>query len=124
MAHGGARHLYYLEPQNLVLVLKYNFSSQPFGAMAATVGKCSVAFLLLRILGPNTVWRKRFLYLQLVIYMAITIMNIIVTFAQCSPPRALWERVPGSKCWNPDVVVDITILQSGRHRPNTSKIYM
>ena len=114
MAYGGARHLYYIEPEKLVMVLKYNFGSQPLGAMASAVGKSSVAFLMLRVIGPNTVWRKRFLYFQLVIYMAITIVSIIVTFAQCSPPRALWEMVPGSKCWNPEITVDITILQSGR----------
>ena len=113
MAHGGARHLYYLEPQDVVLVLKYNFMSQPFGALAAVVGKSSVALLMLRIIGPKTDWRKRFLYLQLVIYMAITVVNIVLLFAQCSPSRALWEKVQGSKCWAPNIVVDITILLSG-----------
>lgn len=114
MIHGGARHLYYLRPEDIVLVLKYNFVSQPFGAMASAVGKTSVAFLVLRIIGPNTVWRKWFIHSQLVIYLTITIVSIIVTFVQCSPSRTLWEHLPGSTCWNPNISVDITILQSGK----------
>ena len=67
VAYGGTRHLYYLEPRQLELVLKYNFSSEPFGAMATAVGKSSVAFMMLRLIGPTTVWGKRFLYLQHVV---------------------------------------------------------
>ena len=114
MVHGGGRHLFYLTPQVIVLVLKYNFLSQPFGAMASAVGKSSVAFLLLRIIGPITVWRKWFIYSQLAIYLTITTVSIIVTFVQCSPSRTLWDPVPGSKCWNLDISVDLTIVQSGK----------
>ena len=97
-----------------MIALKYNFLSQPFGAAAPVFGKSSVAFLILRIIGPNTVWRKRFIYFNLAIYWATTILTIIITFVQCSPSRALWEPVPGSRCLNKDVAVDITLLQSGK----------
>ena len=114
MTHGGARHLFYLTPGQITVALKYNFLSQPFGAVAPVFGKSSVAFLVLRIIGPNTVWRKRFLYLNLGIYWATTILTIVITFVQCSPTRALWEPVPGSRCLNKDVSVNITLLQSGK----------
>jgi hypothetical protein len=39
---------------------------------------------------------------------------VIITFVQCSPPRALWDKVPGAKCWNPKVVADFTVAQSGK----------
>lgn len=31
----------------------------------------------------------------------------ITTFAQCDPPRALWEDVPGAKCWDASVQAGI-----------------
>ncbi|KAL8687846.1 MAG: hypothetical protein Q9218_006091 [Villophora microphyllina] len=112
--HGGTRHLFFVKPEDIVLLLRYNAMSQPFGALASAVGKSSIGFLMLRIMGPQTVWQKRVIYSQLAVYMIITILDIILIFAQCSPPRALWEKVPDSKCWNPVVSTDITILQSGQ----------
>ena len=112
MTHGGARHLYYLTPEERTVALKYNFLSQPIGAMAPVFGKISVGLLMLRIMGPNTVWRKWFVYGNLAIYMAISFLMVITTFVQCSPSRALWEMVPVSSCWNPNISVDLTILQS------------
>ena len=118
MIKGGARHLYYLKPDQIIEVLKYNFLSQPFGAMASMSGKCSVAFLVLRLIGPNTFWRKWCLYVNVGVYTVITVISIIVTFVQCRPSRALWEPVAGAKCWDPKISADITIFQAGTsHRP-------
>ena len=113
MAHGGARHLYYLDPEEIASVVKYNFISQPFGAVSSALGKTSVALLLLRIIGPNTVWRKWFIFANLAVYLPVTVLCCIFTFVQCSPTRALWEEVPHSKCWKPDISTNVTILQSG-----------
>nr|UZP47900.1 putative integral membrane protein [Cladonia uncialis subsp. uncialis] len=56
MVHGGARHLFYLTPPEISTALKYNYLSQPFGALSPVFGKSSVAFLMLRIMGPHTYW--------------------------------------------------------------------
>ena len=86
---------------------------QPFGIMASAFGKTSVAFLTLRLIGPNVVWRKWILYANMVLYMLGSILTIVVVFVQCSPVRALWEPVRGSRCWDPKIAADIAISLTG-----------
>lgn len=84
------------------------------GSIAAAFGKISIAILSLRLLQPHSMWRKQkvFLYLNIAVYVACTIVSCTVIFVQCSPPRALWEKVPGAKCWDPKVSTTVTIAQS------------
>ena len=77
----------------------------------------SVAFLLLRLLGPSSFWRKWFLYVNLVLNFVFGSLTVIFTFAQCNPPRALWEgttKLPHAKCWNPASQLDFSIFSSSR----------
>lgn len=121
MTQGGARHLFFLRPEELFLVLKYNFISQPFGAMAVAFGKISVGLLILRIMGPNTFWHKWFIYVNLFIYMIITIISCVFIFTQCTPAKGLWDPSLNAKCWDPDISVDVTILQccKSANRPSS-----
>jgi hypothetical protein len=80
--------------------------------MSSAFGKCSIAFLLRRIIGPNTFWRKWFLYTNTGIYMAASIVSSVIAFCQCKPAKAIWMPVPGSKCWDPKVVANFDIFQS------------
>ena len=115
--HGGARHLYYLTPENIEYVLKVDWISQPFNIMSLMSGKMSVAFLILRLLGPSTFWRKWFLYVNIVLNFILGSLTAILTFAQCDPPRALWEgptKLPHAKCWNPTSQLDFSIFSSSR----------
>lgn len=115
--HGGARHLYYLTPDNIEYVLKVDWISQPFNIMSLMTGKMSVAFLILRLLGPSSFWRKWFLYVNIVLNFVLGSLTVIFTFAQCNPPRALWEgmtRLPNAKCWNPSSQLDFSIFSSSK----------
>lgn len=112
VSHGGARHLYYLNYQKITLLLKWSWMVQPIAIMTMATAKISVAFLLLRIIGPTTVWRKRFLYFSIISLFAIGVLCSIVSFVQCNPPRALWESVPGAKCWDPKTQIDIAVFGS------------
>lgn len=114
MIHGGARHLYFLKPEILVTVLRYNFLSQPFHAMSQALGKNSVGFLILRIIGPNTLWRKWFIYVNLALYMLTTIVTIALIFSQCSPARGLWDHSLKPNCWDRKINADVAVLQSCR----------
>lgn len=76
----------------------------------------SVAFLILRLVGPSTFWRKWSLYTSIGLIF-IGALASILTFVQCSPPRALWEgpqNVPGAKCWNPKSQSDFAIFTGSR----------
>lgn len=112
MVNGGARHLYYLKPDQVIYALKNNVLSQPFGAMGTALGKCSVGLLILRIMGPSSFWRKWFIYGNMATLMAVTMSAALTILIQCAPTKALWEIVPGSKCWNPNIALDISLAQS------------
>lgn len=113
--NGGARHLYYLSPPQISAAVKLDWVAQPFAIAAFGLGKISTAFLVLRILKGATVWRKKFLYGSMGITIVSTTVSIVVLFAQCSPPRALWDQVPGAKCWSANVGVDIQIINAGMY---------
>ena len=115
--HGGARHLYYLTPDNIEYVLKVDWISQPFNIMSLMTGKLSVTFLILRILGPASFWRKWFLYVNIVLNFVFGSLTAIFTFAQCNPPRALWEgptKLPHAKCWDPTSQLDFSLFSASR----------
>lgn len=115
--HGAGRHLYYLTPAEIQLVLKVTWIENPLGIMALAIAKMSVAFLILRIIGPSTRWRKWSLYLSIVLTFVVGTVSCILTFAQCNPPRALWEptKVPGAKCWKPNVQSNFAIFSGGEN---------
>lgn len=89
---GGARHIYYLSPEQLSTALKYNWTSDAFAIVAFGTGKISTALLMLRIMGPTTVWRKWFLYICMAFTLIFTFLSVLFTFIQCNPPKALWEK--------------------------------
>ncbi|CAF9923648.1 hypothetical protein IMSHALPRED_005982 [Imshaugia aleurites] len=109
---GAGRHLYYLKPPEIQLVTKITWIENPLGIMALAIAKMSVAFLILRIIGPSTRWRKWSLYLSVGLTFTIGTLACILTFAQCNPPRALWEptEVPWAKCWKPSVQSNFAIF--------------
>ena len=117
--HGGARHLYYLDPAQVEYVTKVNWISQPFNIMSIATGKISVALLLLRLLGPSAIGQKWFLYISSVLTFIFSSLTSIFTFVQCNPARALWEgpvKVPHAKCWNPSTQLAFSLFCGSRFR--------
>ena len=102
---GGCRHLYYLSLAQRLNAVKYNWITQPWGIFAFATGKISVAFLILRIIGPNTFWRKYILYGIMASVFIINGLGCILSFVQCNPPRALWtpDIIKPGTCWDPKV---------------------
>ena len=105
-----------MKPEEIQKVTKITWIENPLGIMALAIAKMSVAFLILRLVGPSTRWRKWFLYLSIVLTFIIGALACILTFAQCNPPRALWEptEVPNAKCWKPSVQSDFAIFTGGK----------
>ena len=123
VTHGGARHLYYLSQSEIEYATKVAWIENPLGIMALLTAKISVAFLILRLIGPSTVWRKWSLYVSIILNFIFAVLACILTFVQCNPPRALWEapsQVPGAKCWNPKHQADYAIFSSGGSTTLTS----
>lgn len=112
MLHGGARHIYYLTLEEIAFVFKITFISSRFTSAAAAIGKSSVGFLLLRIMGPNCFWQRWYIYINVTVYLGIAFLSFVIQIVQCAPTKALWEAVAGSRCWSPEVAADFNRLQS------------
>ena len=80
------------------------------------LGKLSVIFLILRLMGNISRWRKWMLYSVAIFFPIVAVLNVILTFVQCNPPHALWEpQTKDVKCWNPNVQIDFLVVASGKH---------
>ena len=110
---GGARHVYYLSEEQTIEAVKWSWISQPWGIFLFATGKASVAILLLRIIGPNTLWRKWILYGVIASVFIVNSLGCIFTFVQCNPPRALWTPGLPAKCWNPNVQAHFNYFLAG-----------
>ncbi|KJK82888.1 hypothetical protein H634G_02025 [Metarhizium anisopliae BRIP 53293] len=113
---GGMRHLFYLSPEQRLQAGKWSWVSQPFVIMGFATGKISVGLLLLRVVWETAHWRKRLVIFAISSVFVITVINIIFTFAQCSPVEALWNPAliaqGKAKCWPPSVQTDFAIFLS------------
>lgn len=105
--YGLGRHSETLTSEQLLLVAKWDWIPQPFSIIALALVKLSISALLLRLLGPQAKWSRWFLYINMILFPLTMVIASITTFAQCDPPRALWETVPGAKCWDPSVQAGI-----------------
>ena len=114
---GGARHAYYLSEPQLLYVTKLGYIAQPIATLAQGLSKISVAFLLGRILGSViSIFRKRSLWLIIIITAINAVMQVFLTFYQCQNPEALWNPVLAKTtyCWNPSVQANFAIYTSSQ----------
>lgn len=104
--HGVGRHAVYLEEDERVNAVYMIWLSVPFSPGSAAIGKVSIALLLMRLINRNR-GQKAFLWVLIVLLLAINLVLIIITFAQCTPVTLLWERVrmnpPRGTCWAPTI---------------------
>ncbi|KAJ5738781.1 hypothetical protein N7493_001936 [Penicillium malachiteum] len=107
---GGFRHLADLSTHEKITAVKWNWITQEWGISGLVAGKVSVALQLLRIIGPNNKHTRWVLYALITSLIAFSLVDCIITFAQCDPPRALWDSVPNAKCWNSSVQADYALF--------------
>lgn len=115
-AHGTYRHIYYLTENQVELGLKTNTIAQALVAISQAFGKNAVAFLLIRLIGVTSRWRKWFLWTLIVLTFVISIITVFITFFQCRNPEAIWNvslRATTS-CWDPSVLSNEAIACSGK----------
>ncbi|KAF7528052.1 hypothetical protein G7054_g10244 [Neopestalotiopsis clavispora] len=101
--YGLGRHAAWLPASDIAQVAKWNWIIQPFGIMDLPFVKLSISVLFLKLLGPKDKWQRWFLYVNMVLFTIVFVLASIFSFVQCNPPRALWEVVPGSSCWDPAI---------------------
>lgn len=115
---GGARHVYYLSQEQILEATKWSWISQPWGIFLFASCKCAVAMLILRILGPQTYWRRLILYFFIMTIFIVNSLACILTIVQCNPPRALWTPGLPAECWNPSMQLHFNFFEAGRFDKN------
>lgn len=106
----GFRHLFYLQPEQIPEVAKINYILQVLGIFSYVTAKASVGCLILRLLPPKSRVRKSIIWSVIIFTFIVNSLNCIFTFAQCDPPKALWEPNIPAHCWNPKVQPNFAIF--------------
>ncbi|KAI5917161.1 hypothetical protein F4810DRAFT_697611 [Camillea tinctor] len=101
--YGLGRHIYYIPVEDRMELARWNWIVQPFGILTLPIGKISVVLLLERIMGPTSLRRRWFLWVNMFLFTASMVSSSILSFAQCNPPRALWSQVSEAICLNPAI---------------------
>lgn len=94
---------------------KANFTiaiSWIFGILSFAVPKLAIAALLARILNPS--FRMLCALWGLTGFVgAVAIVNILIFFTSCDPPRAVWEAVEGAVCRDPYILINYARFNGG-----------
>lgn len=97
--------------------IKMNYVAQPLCIFCLGAGKIAVAFLIVRLLNRASLWRRWSLYLASGLTAINTVIMIILTFAQCEKPAALWDGDlrKKTKCWDPSIQSSFSIYGASLH---------
>ncbi|KAK7979920.1 hypothetical protein PG989_012377 [Apiospora arundinis] len=106
---GGTRHIWHvvlLGDDNFATVQLLNWTSQIFGIIGVAAGKISVSALLLAIIRQTEMrWQRLYLWVVTIALASVIALSCsILTFAQCSPARRLWDQRVDGHCINPHVM--------------------
>jgi len=114
--YGLGRHIYMVPPQNAVPFLRWIFVLQTFTFWTIAFAKASIAYMIMRIMGPERTWRKRIMWLNIGIFFIITIITSIFQLVNCRPIKANWDHSdPTAKCWPLKINANWAIVISGMH---------
>ena len=94
VAYKTGRHYEILDSLQKVMAVKLNWISQPFTTFSCSVGKISVALLLLRIMPKNKI-RERFLYILITLLVIFSSIIVAFIFANVRLPASCGNH--GSK---------------------------
>lgn len=108
---GGARHVAYLDPQQIAIVAEYNYISLAPIVVAIAIGKCAVALLIYRLQSPSK-WRTWLLWFLSISSLVLALLVCIIEYVQCTPTKALWNPSAGT-CWDPKPVNNFDVAASG-----------
>lgn len=101
---------------NVANVLFLNWLSQVFGILGVAAGKISVAALLLAIIQQTELrWQRIFLWIvPVTLASLIAIACSTLTFAQCTPAKALWDQRVVGRCIYPHVMSSFGTFTGGK----------
>ena len=109
---GGFRHLSDVPVQRLSKVALLNYVMQAVFVFSFSPAKASVGCLILRFLCRHSHKRRWLIWGVIILTVVVNSIDCILTFAQCSPPRALWDHSIEANCWDPRVQEDFALFQA------------
>lgn len=109
---GVGRHFWFLNDEQKLKSVKYEFLAEPCGIIAPTAARISFAIYLLKFSGPIR-WRRWTLHGVIWSQITTNLANIIIILAQCQHMATLWDPTVGGTCWSRNVQVYAGYLQGG-----------
>lgn len=114
-ANGGTRHIQYLSTEQGLYLSELFFVLQAVAIVAIGTGKLAIGSLLLRLLGRVSKWRRYGIWFLMILISIVSVVAVIMSFAQCHNPEALWNPAlrPTTHCWSPDVQSGFSVFFGG-----------
>lgn len=100
-----------------------NWTSQVFGIIGIGAGKVSVSALILAIIRKTRmVWQEIYLWtFCIVLVLCVSASCSILTFAQCRPAAALWDKRVEGHCIDPSIMANFGTFTGGTLIPSRTE---
>ncbi|KAK5635873.1 hypothetical protein RRF57_011585 [Xylaria bambusicola] len=103
-----------LKPEDILTTNRWSWISTPFSNVVSVVARISITILLVRIFGSTRRWYKWSMIALTGIVAVLGVTNIILIWAMCSPPEALWDKsIVGFKCLDSHIQQYLTLVLQG-----------
>lgn len=97
LQHGYGRHIYYVEPSDLIILLKLNTMVTIAGFVSLAFARASIGIFLFRLVSQVRKWRWA-VYVGMALNVLQAVALIILTGIQCVPISKLWDPTVGGFC--------------------------
>ena len=110
--NGLGRHIYFLSPDMITNLAKFQVFSILFILISAAFTKASICIFMLRLFQRQKAltW---LVYGTLLFIFLSYLVNIIVVPAQCRPTQKIWIPSTPGDCWGPSVQINASYFQGG-----------
>ena len=118
--NGLGRHIYFLTPDMITNLAKFQVYSILFILISAAFTKASICIFMLRLFQRQKAltW---LVYGTLLFIFLSYLVNIIVVPAQCRPIQKIWIPSTPGDCWVPSVQINASYFQGGESMASGSE---
>lgn len=121
-ADGLGNPLATLMPTDILSTNRWAWISTPFSNVVSVIARISITILLIRIFGTRR-WYKWSMIILTGLVAVLGVTNIILIWAMCSPPEALWDKsIPGFKCLDSHIQQYLTLVLQGEPPFSTARL--
>ncbi|KAF1999297.1 hypothetical protein P154DRAFT_564076 [Amniculicola lignicola CBS 123094] len=111
--YGFGRHIYYLEPTDIMNAMKFNAIAQIFNIISFYLVKASIVLFLIRLITHVHKTKRIILWISFTILTIANLEATIVAIFQCQPLERQWNPTKPGHCWSRDVFQNSAYMLSG-----------